>query len=61
MSCSACKRRREALKAVAGKVTNIVARAFIRKDQRQAQIKDRLERISLNRSTGGSQEVDTYE
>lgn len=57
MPCKACERRRTAIKDVATKVVTVVSKAFVRKAQQAT----RLETIRLNRSTGGSQKVDTYD
>lgn len=61
MACKACERRRKAIKQAVTDVVQVVSKAFVRKAQREQQQTARLEQIRLNRSTGGSQKVDTYD
>lgn len=61
MPCKSCERRRAKIKQAVTDVVQVVSKAFIRKAQREQQQNDRLEQIRLNRSTGGSQKVDTYD
>lgn len=57
MPCKACERRRAKIKETVSSAVQVVSKAFVRKSQQTA----RLEQIRLNRSTGGSHKVDTYD